>query len=133
LLGLYLKDNAEIANGRKTAIAAKAPLTPGVRELIVKQPDNSIYAITGRVVIGEAQTVDLKEFDAQYNKHLVSKVQRRQWWPEAEALVLHPLSYQPTELQPIDIAPGATQDVALQGLGLKEIAQVDGYYIYEVE
>ena len=132
MLGLYLKDAAEIATGRKTAIAAKSALAPGERQLIVKQVDGS-YAVTGRVIVGAAQVVDLKEFDAQHDKHLVSKAQRRQWWPEAEMLVIHPLTHTHTEPYPLDIAPGTTQDVELQGLGIKELDVVDGYYIYEVE
>jgi len=134
LLGLYLKDNHLIHAGKKTAIAAATPrLTPGPRELIVKQEDGS-YSVVGRVTLGAAQTVTADEFDACVKEHLVSKPQRLQWWPQAETLTLFPLTYSALATpQLIDLAPGTTQDVELQGLGLKEIDVVEGQYIYELD
>ena len=130
---LYLLDSDRIASGSKTAIAAKSRLNlSGLHALIVKRPDGS-YIVTGTVSIGVPETVDVSEFDARVEEHKVTRKQRLTWWPDAEQLVLYPLTYLASDPQEISVAPGLGMQVELQGLGLKEIAVEEPYYIYEVE
>lgn len=130
---LYLKDNDQIASGSKTAIATHTQrLTPGSHALVVKTEKG--YQVTGNVEIGEPQTISLKAFDERIQEHRVTLRQRLQWWPEAKSLILYPLTYSAMRNpQVVDIAPGATMEIELREVGLKNIATVDGYYIYEVE
>lgn len=131
--GLYLKDANLIASGQKTILATAQPhALTGTHMLIVK--DDNGYSVPGSVVIGEPQTVTLAEFDARVKEHGVSVAQRRRWWPSEEVLMLHPLSYSAwPEAQLLDIAPPSGKKVELVGLGLKELAVVDAWYLYEVE
>jgi len=132
LLGLYVKDSAEIAAGHKTLLAAANPrLIPGPQALILKEgPD---YFLAGTLVLGEPQAVDLATFDTQQSAHLIARKQRLQWWPEATTLYLYPFTYSAGPRQPVNLAPGLVCQVQLPDLGLHEIAALDGYYIYEVE
>ena len=92
--GLYLKDSHLIATGDKSAFATPTSTDlSGERALIVKEEDTAF--IPGTVAISKPQELTLKGFDQKQNSHGVSRADRPSWWPEAEALYLHELSFQP--------------------------------------
>jgi len=133
LRGLYLLDNERIAQGKKTAlVTAQARDLSGVYELIIKRDTG--YVVGGRVTIDGPQTMSLKQFDELCSEHCVSSTQRRKWWPGADTLTVHPLTYSAySRERPVEIAPSCPMCTELAGLGLKEIAVENDCYIYEVE
>ena len=130
---LYLLDNEQIAAGVKTALATAQPrdLT-GERLLVVK--DDTGYRVTGTVTIQPAITVPPTEFDARVKEHCVGTAQRLKWWPTAETLAIHPLTYSAIDTPySVEIAPGCGMCTELSMAGVKEIAVENGWHIYEVD
>jgi hypothetical protein len=92
--GLYLKDSHLIASGDKGAFATPAPSSlQGQRALLVKEHDTCV--IPGTVTISEPEPLDPNSFDQKQSIHGISRSDRLSWWPEAETLYLHRLSFQP--------------------------------------
>ena len=130
---LYLLDNEQIANGAKTALATAKPRDLTGERLLVVKTDTE-YRVTGTVTIQPAVTVTPTEFDARVKEHCVDVAQRLKWWPTAETLALHPLTYT-AMVTPysVEIAPGCGMCTELSMVGVKEIAVEDGWHIYEVD
>lgn len=99
--GLYLKDSRLIASGDKTAFATPAPKDlSGTRALLVKEEDSCI--IPGTVTVTQPEPLPPDAFDEKQSTHGITRADRLSWWPEADTLYLHELTFEPFD-EPITV------------------------------
>ena len=134
--GIYLKDSHLIVQGKKTAIPAPKlrDQLPG-RKLLIVRKDDKCFAV-GVIVVGDAQRLSRREFDAQADRHCVSRKDRLRWWADAEPLYSYPLLSTELFEQPQHVAfqPGTKMyvntDYEIETLDILESLETDSKQLY---
>ena len=127
MIGFYIRDGLEIAEGRKSAVVTPTlrDNLSGPRALVVREGERA--AVVGIVVFSPPAPVTAEGLKALGAEHRISVEDQQRWWPAHDEFYVHRVkAYYPFAVpQPIDFEPGSNMDIAVtlqaEILGVKRV------------